>query len=203
MEMQLFGLIATIIVHIVAGQGIQRHMEFVNVLSDTQLQRQQNNPGLEYWIWRSEATELKVLRVEDPARRTSVNFRLCIEPNPPFANVTIRVENIRYSNDGPSDTVYLTLAGRPLGQFNTFEKWGAGHEWNVFHNSDVITNSTRVLPQGQYTLSIQAETDQWGIEYDRITINAENQNELVELFCDSELVETIPRQPKPFLFFKP
>ena len=200
MEFKIVGLIIAITAHLVAGQGIQRHMEFVNVLSDTQLQRQRNNPGLEYWIWRSEATELKVLRVEDPARRTSVNFRLCIEPNPTSNNVTIKVENIRYSNDGPSDTVYLTLAGTPLGQFNTFEKWGAGHEWNVFHNSGVIQNSTRVLRRGQYTLSVQAETDQWGIEYDRLTIDAENQNELVELICDSELVETIPRQPKPFLF---
>ena len=218
MELKLLGIIVATVLHLVECQSpfielpavvapadpppslpIQRHMEFEEVLSRTQLNRQQSTRGLEYWIWRSEASDLKVLRMEDVARQARVNFILCINPIRPFRNVSIKVENIRYSNDGPSDTIYLSLNGIALGEFVTQEKWGGGHEWNVFHNTGPI-GETRELPRGRYTLSVEVETDQWGVEYDRISIDATNQNTTTELICDANLVETLPRQPKPFIF---
>lgn len=194
MAILVYGIVTVLMLSPVVSQGIvlrkeiQRHLELEDVLSEVQLRRQKNTPGLEYWIWRSEANNLKVLRIEDMYRQYSVNIRLCISPDPPGQNVTIRLENIRYSNDGPSDTLYLLLNNRLLGIFRTYEKWGSGHEWNVFHNTGPIGEAVD-LPEGQYTLSLQARTDRWGVEYDRIEINAEFQNEFVDLICDSELVE--------------
>ena len=189
-----------LVAHLASGQDvlvrrdIQRHLEMEDVLSEAQKLQQRNTRGLEYWIWRSEANNLKVLRIVDPGpiRRYSVNIRLCLSPNPPFQNVTIQVENLRYSNDGPSDTLYLRIGNVYNGTYRTFERWGGGHEWNVFHNTGPIGRPTS-LPEGEYTLSIQARTDRWGVEYDRIAINAENQNELVQLICDSELTGPAPR----------
>ena len=195
----IFGIVTLLVVHLVSGQDvlvrreIQRHLELEDVLSEAQLLQQRNTRGLEYWIWRSEANNLKVLRIVDQNRRYSVNIRLCVSPNPPFRNVTIQVENIRYSNDGPSDTLFLQINNRPIrnGTFRTFESWGGGHEWNVFHNTGPIGKPID-LPEGEHTLSLQAVTDRWGVEYDRIAINAENQNELVALLCDSELTGPSP-----------
>ena len=192
MKCIIIGIAIATVIHLAACQGvrreIQRHLEFEDVLSEGQLRKQKDTPGLEYWVWRSEANDAKVLRIEDMTREYSVNIRLCISPEPPFQNVTIRVENIRYSNDGPSDTLYLLLDGKELGIFLTFEKWGSGHEWNVFHETGPI-GDVRVLNEGVHTLSLQAVTDRWGVEYDRIAINAENQNPQVRLICDSELIE--------------
>ena len=189
-----------LVAHLVSGQDvlvrrdIQRHLELEDVLSEPQLLQQRNTRGLEYWIWRSEANNLKVLRIVDPGqgRRYSVNIRLCLSPTPPFRNVTVQVENIRYSNDGPSDTLYVQIGNSYNGTYRTFESWGGGHEWNVFHNTGPIGRPTS-LPEGEYTLSLQAKTDRWGVEYDRIAINADGQNDLVQLICDSELTGPAPR----------
>lgn len=157
---------------------IQKHFEFENALTEDQS---------DYWVWRSQAYRLKTLRLEDSNRTHSIELDLCIEPYLDDQNVTLYVDDIVYSNDGPSDLIYIIINGIEIGNFTTEEEWRSGHEWNVFRNSGRIGPSV-VLSRGNYLLQIEVETDKWGVELDRIEINAENQDPMGKLFCGSRLV---------------
>ena len=159
---------------------IQRHYEFEDILDENQ-----NS----YWVWRSEASELKTLRLEDMDGDHKIFFRLCVQPVNPNKNVTLKIANIRYSNDGPSDTCYVTVNGQFVSVFKTFEKWRSGHEWNVFRHTGQLGQSLS-LPLGNHELAIKAKTDKWGVEFDRIIINAENQNFTSPIFCGGGLYDT-------------
>ncbi|KAH3747019.1 hypothetical protein DPMN_181440 [Dreissena polymorpha] len=156
---------------------IQQHFELENVLRDDQQ---------EYWVWRSEAYNQKTLRLEDMNRAHTIELRLCIEPFNPNQKVLIVVSDILYSNDGPSDIVYLKINGHTIGNFTTVEQWRSGYEWNVFRNSKVIGPSM-LVQKGHYLLAIEVETDKWGVELDRIQINAENHDPTKRMFCGAAL----------------
>ncbi|KAH3747022.1 hypothetical protein DPMN_181443 [Dreissena polymorpha] len=119
-------------------------------------------------------------------RTHTIELMLCIEPYNPNQTVVITVSDIRYSNDGPSDIVYLKINDVEIGNFTTREKWLRGHEWNIFRNSKIIGPSVEV-EKGRYVLSIEVETDKWGVELDRIRINAENQDPMKSMFCGAAL----------------
>ncbi|KAH3747025.1 hypothetical protein DPMN_181446 [Dreissena polymorpha] len=154
---------------------IQNSFEFENALTENQTH---------LWVWRSEASGLKTLRVTDQVGLSAIELKLCIEPYNATQNVTILIDDIRYSNDGPSDLIVLRFNGITIGNFTTLEKWRSGHEWNVFRNSGNIGPALN-LRKGTYTLVLYPLTDQWGVEFDRIRVNAENQNPDPEkkLFC--------------------
>jgi len=159
---------------------IQDHFEFENAVSENET---------DFWVWRSEAYNLKTLRLEDTNRTYTIELTLCIDP---FVegNVTAFINDIRYANDGPSDTVYVMVSGITIGNFTTVEEWKSGHDWNIFRNTGRVGPSM-VFRKGQYLLQIQVETDKWGIEFDRIRMNAENQNPLTDLFCGGRLYKNI------------
>ena len=156
---------------------IQRHFEFENVLTEDQKS---------FWVWRSEASKLKTLRLEDMIGEYKVFFRICLDPIDPDKNVTLQIANIRYSNDGPSDTCYISLNDQIFSVFYTFERWRSGHEWNVFRNTGPVSRPME-LPPGEYELGLSVNTDKWGVEFDRISINTENQNMTSDVFCGSGL----------------
>ncbi|KAH3747020.1 hypothetical protein DPMN_181441 [Dreissena polymorpha] len=156
---------------------IQQHFEFENVLSDDQQ---------DFWVWRSEAYNQKTLRLEDINRAHTIELKLCIEPFNPNQKVLLVVSDILYSNDGPSDIVYLKINGLPIGNFTTIEQWRSGYEWNIFRNSKVIGPSI-LVQKGNYMLAIEVETDKWGVELDRIQINAENHDPTKRMFCGAAL----------------
>lgn len=158
---------------------IQQHFEFENALSEMQD---------DYWVWRSQAYKQKTLRLADGNRTHSIELTLCIEPYLSDQTVTIYVDDIVYSNDGPSDVIYIQINGINIGNYTTIEKWRSGHEWNVFRNSRKIGPNI-VLSKGEYLLQIEVETDKWGVELDRIEINAENQDPMGKLFCAARLLQ--------------
>lgn len=155
---------------------IQQHFELENALTEEQK---------DFWVWRSEAYNLKTLRLEDTNRTYTIELTLCVDPYAE-GNVTAYINDIRYANDGPSDTVYVTVQGIDIGNFTTIEQWRSGHEWNIFKNSGRVGPSM-VFRRGQFRMQIQVETDQWGVEFDRIRMNAENQNPMTEIFCGGRL----------------
>lgn len=177
MTLQLLAVFLVIAAgHVCSAQvpvEIQKHFEFENALSTLQD---------DMWVWRSEASNLKALRLLDPNGSARIEFTLCIEPLNVTQNVTLYVDDIRYSNDGPSDNVTLRFNGKSIANFTTVEKWMGGHEWNLFRNSGKL-GAALSLRQGQHSLMITVRTDRWGIEMDLIRINAENQNPMKELFC--------------------
>lgn len=156
---------------------IQNHLEFEDVLTDSQD---------DFWVWRSEAYNLKTLRLEDGNRTHTIELTLCIEPALNDRNVTVVVDDVVYSNDGPPDKLYFSANGIKIGDFTTIEKWMHGQEWNVFRNSGRI-GPTLIMSKGNYTINIEVETDKWGVELDRIEINAENQDLKTNLFCNARM----------------
>lgn len=154
---------------------IQQHYELHRAVPE----RQDTN-----WRWRSEASSNKTLRIEDELGASRLELTLCIEPYNATQNVTLFIDDIRYSNDGKSDIVRLMFNGINFANFTTFMKFGSGHEWNVFRNSGNLGPALN-LRQGRYTLLITVVTDEYGVEFDRIRINAENQNPEIFMFCGS------------------
>lgn len=166
---------------IVAAQippEIQKHFEFEDALSEVQQDR---------WVWRSEASNLKTLRIVDEIGSSEIRFQICVMPYNTSANVTLHIDDIRYSNDGPSDNVTVRFNNIALAGFQTAERWRSGHEWNVFRNSGPLGPSLNLAP-GQYYLQVNVRTDRWGIELDRIRVNAENQDPVSQLFCGSQVL---------------
>ncbi|KAL4239841.1 hypothetical protein ACF0H5_000642 [Mactra antiquata] len=176
-------LLSVVILFAVNSQAmleIQKHFEFEDVLGDLQ-----DN----MWVWRSEASDLKTLRLEDETGVYTVNLNICVQPYNSTMNITLYIDDIRYSNDGPSDTVIVDFDGINIANFTTIEKWRSGHEWNVFRNSGNVGPALNLLP-GQYVLQISVLTDQWGVELDRIRVNLENQDPMENVFCGASLSST-------------
>ena len=170
-------LCAFVVATTVSAQGsvveVQRSFEFEDALSDSQQTM---------WQWRSEASGKKTLRLEDYSESYHIDFTVCIVPNDPTKNVSLAIDDIRYSNDGPPDNIYVRINGIVHDYFQTHEKWRSGHEWNVFRNSGRLGDRIS-LPEGQYTITVSAVTDLYGVELDRIRLNADNQNPSSDLFC--------------------
>lgn len=156
---------------------IQQHFEFENAVDEAQVG---------FWVWRSEAYGLKTLRLEDYNRTYTVELTLCIEPYIDGQNTTVFVHDVLYSNDGPSDNVYIMIDNNEIGNFTTREKWLSGYKWNVFRNAGRVGQPV-VLAPGKHILELEVETDYYGVELDRIIINADNQDPLGRLFCNATL----------------
>ncbi|KAH3747038.1 uncharacterized protein LOC127848418 [Dreissena polymorpha] len=151
----------------------QRHFEFEDALAENKTQSM---------MWRSEASGLKTLRVVDPNGTSAIELTLCIRPYDSTQNVTVFIDDIRYSNDGPSDVVAVQFNGTTIGNFTTIETFPSGKEWNIFRNTGNVGPTLNVR-QGQYLLVLTAFTDKWGMEFDRIRLNAKNQDPAIDLFC--------------------
>ena len=173
-----------LVVRLVSSHEQQHHLELDKVVSRPQSVGQAKAE----WRWRSQATNLKTLYIVDPGqdRHFTINIRLCISPASPSKSVDVQVTNIRYSNDGSSDMLYVQIDGRQVGTRLTYAKSSWGHGWNVFRDTMKIGDPFS-LSKGEHILSLQAKTDRWGVEFDRIVINSENQNEHLDLICGWEL----------------
>ena len=163
---------------VATAQTIQKHAEFEDALSDVQQ---------DMWVWRSEASNMKTFRIVDELGTSEVRFQICVKPYNTSANITLHIDDIRYSNDGPSDNVTVRFNNIVLATFTTTERWRSGHEWNIFKNSGPLGPSLNLSP-GQYFIQVNVRTDTWGIELDRIRVNAENQDPMSPLFCGSQLL---------------
>lgn len=159
---------------------IQRGEEFEHVLTEDQ-------DG--FWVWRSEASSLKTLRLVDFNQTFRVEFDICIEPIEGVEIVTLYLDDIRYANDGPNDTIFVTFEGNYWDEYSTYEKWAHGHEWNIFRNTGRV-NETKYLTKGVYVIGVSVETDKWGIELDRIRLIAEYQELHSSIFCGGRLINT-------------
>lgn len=138
------------------------------------------------WQWRSNASNSKTLRMKDEQGLSEVRLTLCVSPYRGPKNVTVSIDNIRYSNDGPSDTVHLRLNNLRFLNFTTQERWHSGHEWNVFRDTGHLGPGLN-LGVGQYVLSVLPKTDSWGLELDYIRFNINNQDPRTEFVCDSQV----------------
>lgn len=160
-----------------AQEGVHHSYEFEDALTEDQGEMR---------VWRSEASSGRTLRLVDQHGLSAVVLTLCVEPHDLSKNVSLFIDDIRYCNDGPSDSVKLRLDGVNIARFSTFEKWRSGHQWNVFNNSGLIGPLIK-LSRGEFTLVIVVQTDKWGIELDRITLVTDNQLPTKNIICHASV----------------
>lgn len=90
---------------------------------------------------------------------------------PPDKKCSMRISNVRYSNNGLSDAVELYVNETKLGELHTRAKSGGGELWNVFLSTGPIGESIQVT-KGIYQLKLYAiNTDEYGVEIDSITLS--------------------------------
>ncbi len=74
---------------------------------------------------------------------------------------------IRYSNDGPADTLAVLLDGTSVGSCATVTTGSWGYGWNAFAAAGVPMQ----LSAGTHTLTIKAvSSDAYGVEVDRVDV---------------------------------
>lgn len=91
-----------------------------------------------------------------------------------YLNVTrscnVEVLDVRYSNDGFSDTIELVLNETTIGSFRTEAVSREGGLWNVFKSSGTVGNPVSLLAD-QYTLKLFVRSaDEDGVEIDKVTL---------------------------------
>jgi hypothetical protein len=181
MELNVFVLFLIRLYPIVAIYvEVQRSYQFEDILSE-----EQND----FWVWRSEASRLKTLRLVDFNQRYRAEFKICIQPIEGEEIVSLYLDDIRYANDGPNDTISVTFDGEFWDEYSTNEKWAHGYDWNIFRNTGRV-NETKYLPMGEYVIGVSVRTDKWGIELDKIRLIAEYQVLDSGIFCGGRLLDT-------------
>ena len=83
----------------------------------------------------------------------------------------VGIMNVRYSNDGFSDTIQLLLDEVSIGSFITLAGAQRGHGWNKFRSSGIVGEPVP-LSAGQHKLKlIVKKADQYGVEIDKVIMN--------------------------------
>ena len=65
----------------------------------------------------------------------------------------MQVSDVRYSNDGFSDTIELVLDGTTIGSFRTEAVSHEGESWNVFKSSGAVGDPVSLLTD-KHTLNL-------------------------------------------------
>lgn len=142
----------------------------------------------ELWVWRSEASGLKSLHVDNSMGKViSVKLELCLKTeNKTKKDVTVSIKNLRYSNDGESDQLHFEIDKEHFADFMTTGDSERGHGWNKYRNSGTIGSPVHLKP-GRRELVITIKTDDYGAELDYILMKFENQDPAEEVFCKSSI----------------
>ncbi|KAK6170996.1 hypothetical protein SNE40_019264 [Patella caerulea] len=109
-------------------------------------------------------------------------------------NVQLRVTNVKYTNDGGSDTVDLKLDDKILGSFVGHNRAGHGNLWGEVSSSGPI-GSFQNIEAGSHTLQLSiTEADQYGIELDvvELEVTGSLQGDMLrnEAYCDNRITYT-------------
>lgn len=112
---------------------------------------------------------------------------------------SVSLRNVIYSNDGPSDTVTVSIDEQNIGTFKTppFDKGGDG--WNVFKSSGPLPGKVN-LDVGRHVMTIKAkQSDRWGVEIDNVLFSVDDsyikyEDILCNLYCFDVKYDEVPRQ---------
>ncbi|XP_067663388.1 uncharacterized protein [Haliotis asinina] len=118
-----------------------------------------------------------------------LSFYLCLRQD-----TSLRISNVRYSNDGGPDLVSLTIDHVDVGSFLTGNKSDWGKLWNVFHISGPV-GTPWVFREGMHVLSLLAKAAN-GIEIDYVELELSDQTITLDiltcaLVC-SNVLPTVP-----------
>ena len=114
----------------------------------------------------------------------------------------VRIDDIRYSNDGYSDTfVLLNVDGKEIAKIETVQRFRQGTGWNDFVSLDKPLDYF-VSSAGMHTLSLQVlEADMFGVEIDNVVLSVDNENDVRVFKCEKYCLNN--RQSKKKLARRP
>lgn len=158
------------------SQIMMRSFDYENALAQDQ----------NMWAWRSEASNDKTLRLVDETGNSRTELKLCLAKKVSERDLTLTIDNITYTNDGPKDVVVLTLNGDVIANWTTYEKCASGYGWNVPRYSGPL-GGNMTLTAGVHTLTASIRTDEYGVEFDKIDVSVDNQDPDTEIFCGSSV----------------
>lgn len=140
-------------------------------------------------VHRSEASNLKAVS----SRKGDIfRFHFCLSS----AN-KVRIEDVRYSNDGHSDTfVLLDVDGRHIARIESVPRFLKGMGWNDFISLDKPLDYF-VSSAGMHTLTLEIlEADAFGVEIDNVVLSVANEANIdsfkCQMFCMDDSLKTKP-----------
>ncbi|XP_053390312.1 uncharacterized protein LOC128553214 [Mercenaria mercenaria] len=122
-----------------------------------------------------------------------INIDFCLRVS---SNVLLK--SAIYSNDGPSDTVRVSLDEQYIGTFKTSAFKNGGKGWNKFRSSREFPGKKK-LDIGRHILTIKAsQSDQWGLEIDYIILDIDDKyleykDILCNQYCFDVKYDDVPR----------
>ena len=137
----------------------------------------------------NEGKEMTVVRRSDASNFRAVSsragdifrFQFCLS-----SASRVRIDDIRYSNDGHSDTfVLLNIDGKEIAKIETVQKFRQGNGWNDFVSLDKPLDYF-VAEAGMHILSLQViEADIFGVEIDNIVLSIDNKDDINAIRCET------------------
>ncbi|KAL4239842.1 hypothetical protein ACF0H5_000643 [Mactra antiquata] len=177
MKGALFIIVVAVSVCGISAIQTEHSFEFEDVITPNNSQ---------FWVWRSGASNVRTLRLVDEKGIARISLQLCIQSLIQSRPVNMNITNITYTNDGPKDYVMMNLNGVSIANWTTYERCGSGFEWNVPKYSGQLVDSLPLV-SGIYNLTISVNTDEYGMEFDKIDVTLDNQRPDTELFCGASL----------------
>lgn len=113
---------------------------------------------------RENASGLKTRYVAQPGEQMNWTFNLLTD--------TVFNVVLRYSNDGPADTLAVSVDRAELGRMATVSTGSGGYGWDVF--ADVAITNGLVLSAGTHTAQVTVVScDIYGVEVDVVRLDAQ------------------------------
>ncbi|KAL4239201.1 hypothetical protein ACF0H5_000018 [Mactra antiquata] len=184
--------VAVVVLCVKGIETFERTFELENAPSEQQDDLDKDIRQRGWWIWRSEASALKGLHVDNTKGNPVIQLKLCLKrQSMDPRTVSVSVENIRYSNDGPLDHLWIYMDTNFVANFTTAGDYEAGHGWNKFRDTGKLGPTLHVR-RGQRRLKILISTDKYGVEFDYIRLKFENVDPNEQVFCGSS-IRFLPR----------
>ena len=120
--------------------------------------------GAGAWAWEGNASGLKTRRFTESGGQIAWSFDV--------ATGTTFDVSLDYSNDGPSDTLAVSVDGTELRRFTTISTGSGGFGWNNFEKAPVA--SGLLLAAGTHTAGVTVvDCDFYGVEVDVLRLAAQ------------------------------
>lgn len=134
-------------------------------------------------VHRSEASNAKSVSAR---KGDSFYFEFCLS-----SASKIRIDDVRYSNDGHSDTfVLLNVDGKHIAKIETVSRFLGGAGWNAFISLNKPLDYF-ISSKGKHSLILKVlEADQFGVEIDNIVLSVDKESDVDFFKCKMYCYDT-------------
>ena len=148
------------------------------------LEAESNNDKKYTTVFRSNASGLKTIHL---FKGDMLNLEYCLT-----SESLVQLKDIKYSNDGGSDLLRVTIDNIAVGEYTTIASRDQGKGWNKFRSLQNLTFS-KVLFQGRHRISVKViDSDSFGVEIDMVYLEIPGSTQDIstfdcEVFCFDDI----------------